>query len=167
VLNGACALCRGFCCGNGGNHAYLTVETLRHYMAKRPDQGPDEVLAAYVGHVRSGTVEGSCIFHQPGGCGLPREMRSDTCNRFFCKGLTGFQQGLTGRDPARGFFVATEGEAILGAAFCDADGTRLVPIAPPADQDRRDVQSAMAASTAAPPRVESQEEPSGPPRRLA
>jgi hypothetical protein len=104
-------------------------------MAKHPDQGPEEVLAAYMGHVRNETVSGSCIFHQPGGCGLPREMRSDTCNRYFCKGLTDFQQGLSGRDPARGFFVATEGEAILAAAFCDADGTRLVSIAPPADQD--------------------------------
>jgi hypothetical protein len=135
VLNGACALCGGFCCGNGGDHAYFTVETLRRYMAKYPDQGPDEVLAAYLGHVRSDTVEGSCIFHQPGGCGLPREMRSDTCNRFFCKGLTEFQQGLTGRDAVRVFLVATQGEAILAAAFCDADGTRLVPIGPTVDQD--------------------------------
>jgi len=135
VLNGACALCRGFCCGNGGNHAYLNVETIRLYMAKHPDQRPHDVLAAYLGRIRNDTVAGSCIFHQPGGCGLPREMRSDTCNRFFCKGLTEFQNGLIGRDPARGFFVATEGEAILAAAFCDADGSRLVPLPPPADQD--------------------------------
>jgi predicted nucleic acid-binding Zn ribbon protein len=135
VLNGACALCRGFCCGNGGNHAYLNVETIRLYMAKHPDQRPHDVLAAYLGRIRNDTVAGSCIFHQPGGCGLPREMRSDTCNRFFCKGLTEFQNGLTGRDPARGFFVATEGEAILAAAFCDAGGSRLVPLPSPADQD--------------------------------
>jgi len=130
VLNGACALCQGFCCSNGGNRAHLTVETIRRYMAQHPDQGPYDVLAAYLDHIRNESFGGSCIFHQPGGCGLPREMRSDTCNRFFCKGLTEIQHGLTGRDPARGFFVSTEGEAILAAAFCDADGPRLVPLDP-------------------------------------
>jgi hypothetical protein len=135
VLNGACALCQGFCCGNGGNHAYLTVETIRLYMVKHPDQGPHEVLAAYLGRIRNDTVAGSCIFHQAGGCGLPREMRSDTCNRHFCEGLTEFQKGLTGRETARAFFVATAGEAILAAAFCNADGSRLVPLSPPTDQD--------------------------------
>jgi hypothetical protein len=114
------------------------METLRRYLAKHPDQGPGEVHAAYMGHVRSDTVEDSCIFHQPGGCGLPREMRSDTCNRFFCEGLTEFQTGLTGRGPARGFFLATEGEAIVAAAFCDAEGTRPVAISSPADHDGAD-----------------------------
>src|SRR5208337_492465 len=73
VLNGACALCRGFCCGSGGDHAYLTVATIRRYMAKHLEQGPEEVLAAYLGRIRNDTVAGSCIFHQSGGCGLPRE----------------------------------------------------------------------------------------------
>jgi len=130
VLNGACALCQGFCCGNGGNRAYLTVKTIRRYMAQHPDQGPHDVLSTYLGRIRKDAVPGSCIFHQPGGCGLPREMRSDTCNRFFCQGLMEFQQGLTGQDHARVFLVATEGEAILAAAFYDADGLRLVPLHP-------------------------------------
>jgi hypothetical protein len=130
VLNRACALCQGFCCGNGGNHAYLTVETIARYMAQHPDQRPDDVVAAYLGQVADETVEGSCIFHQRGGCGLPREMRSDTCNRFFCASLKAFQQGLTGRDPARGFFAATEGGTILAAVFCDANESRPVPLSP-------------------------------------
>jgi hypothetical protein len=135
VLDRACALCQGFCCTGGGNHAYLTVETIRIYMATHPDQGPQEVLAAYLGRIRNETVSGSCIFHQPGGCGLPREMRSETCNRYFCNGLKEFQKGLTHRDRARGFFTATIGEAIVAAAFCNGAETRLVPISPPADRD--------------------------------
>ncbi|MCA1685514.1 MAG: hypothetical protein LC745_05920, partial [Planctomycetia bacterium] len=65
VLGGACALCQGFCCGNGGNHAYLTVETIRRYMARHPDLRPRDVLAAYLGRVGNKTYEGSCLFHQP------------------------------------------------------------------------------------------------------
>ena len=136
MLNRACGLCRGFCCGNGADHAYLTVATIRLYMEKHLDEGPDEVRAAYLGCIRNDTVQGSCIFHQAGGCGLPREMRSETCNRYYCEGLTEFQKSLSGRDTARGFFVATEGEAILAAAFCDADGSRLVSLSPPTGHDQ-------------------------------
>lgn len=126
VLNGACALCQGFCCGNGGNHAYLTVETIRRSMVEHPDQAAHGVLVAYLSCIRSETVAGSCIFHQRYGCGLPREMRSETCNRYFCRGLTEFQTGLAARGPARAFFAATEGESILAAAFCNAEGSQLV-----------------------------------------
>jgi predicted nucleic acid-binding Zn ribbon protein len=135
VLNGACALCQGFCCGRGGDHAYLTVETIRRYMVQHPGQRPRDVLAAYLDRMGSKTFEGSCLFHVPGGCGLPRDMRSDTCNRFFCEGLKGFQQGLTGQDPARGFFVSTSGDAIRAAAFCDEDGPRVVRLPPVPDQE--------------------------------
>jgi hypothetical protein len=130
VLDEACALCRGFCCGNGGKHAYLTVETIRRYMVQHPDQRPREVLAAYLGHVGNKTFDGSCVFHEPGGCSLPREMRSDTCNRHFCVGLTEFQQGLTRGYPARAFFVATDGDEIQSAAFCDASGSQVVSLSP-------------------------------------
>jgi hypothetical protein len=130
VLGRACALCRGSCCRNGGNRAYLTVETILRYRAGHPDQRPRDVLAAYLSHVGNKTYDGSCIFHGPGGCGLPREMRSDTCNRFFCTGLTEFQQALTDQDPPRGFFVTTDGDTTLAAAFCDAEGARPVPLPP-------------------------------------
>ena len=29
-------------------------------------------------------MERSCIFHGEHGCGLARELRSDTCNNYFC-----------------------------------------------------------------------------------
>jgi hypothetical protein len=130
VLGRACALCQGFCCGNGGNHAYLTVATIRRYMAQHPGQRPRDVLAAYLDRVGNKTCEGSCIFHQSGGCSLPRAMRSDTCNQYYCYGLTQFQQGLTVEDPARGFFVLMSGDAIKAATFCDEDGSQIVDLPP-------------------------------------
>jgi hypothetical protein len=116
----------------------LTVETIRRTMVEHPDQAPHDVLAAYLSCLRSETVAGSCIFHQRDGCGLPREMRSETCNRYFCRGLTEFQTGLAVRGHARAFFAATEGESILAAAFCNAEGSQLVPLSQLTDNDQPD-----------------------------
>ncbi len=126
VTGQACALCRGWCCANGGNHAYLKVETLHRYMIEHPEQRPHEVLANYLLHLGDETVEDSCIFHQVDGCALPREMRSDTCNRFYCPGLDEYRQVSSSQSPARGFFAATVGASIIAAAFCDENGARYV-----------------------------------------
>jgi hypothetical protein len=130
VLGRACAVCGGSCCEHGEDHAYLTAATIRRYMAEHPDQRPCDVLAAYLGRVGNRTFAGSCVFHQPGGCNLPREMRSDTCNRHFCPGLIEFQQGLTMRESARGFFVSMSGDEVLAAAFCDEETSRIVSVSP-------------------------------------
>ena len=128
VLGKACAICQGYCCGFGGNHAYLTVETMQRYLAEHPDQRPRDVLTAYLSHVGNRTFEGSCVYHQPGGCSLPRAMRADICDYFYCPGLTEFQQGLAGRDRARGFFVSMNDDEIRAAAFCDEDRSRIVDL---------------------------------------
>ncbi len=126
VSNGGCANCRGSCCQNGGCHAYQTSEALHRYLARHPDQTPGEVLADYLSYIKIETVEYSCVYHQAGGCGLPREMRSDTCNRFYCDGLAAFHEESNGRDIAGGFVAATTDERIIRAAFCDEDSLQPV-----------------------------------------
>jgi hypothetical protein len=128
IMGGACALCQGFCCAEGNDHAYLTVATIRRYVSQHPGQRPRDVLAAYLDRVGNKTFEGSCIFHQPGGCNLPPAMRSDTCNRYFCQGLTEFRQGSTAQDRPRGFFVSMSGDVIRAAAFCDEETSRVVSV---------------------------------------
>src|SRR5262249_14417493 len=112
VLSRACAQCKGFCCRDGGNFAYLTVDTIRRYMEAHPGVRPREVLAAYLAHLGNKTFRGSCVYHGPDGCTLPRSMRGDTCNDFFCDGLRGFRHNLPGTGPARGFFVSTNDHGI-------------------------------------------------------
>jgi hypothetical protein len=126
VFGGACATCKGFCCRTGGDRAWLTTGTMQRYMDAHPEQGPGEVLEAYAAHVRPETVLGSCVYHQLDGCSLPREMRSDICNRYFCDGLHAFRRSLSDEDPVRGFFVAVAGHEITAGAFIDAGGTRGV-----------------------------------------
>ncbi len=105
-----CALCRGGCCSMGREHAYLNAATIRHLARQRPDLSPDQIAAEYLDRVSEQTVAGSCINHTPTGCGLPREMRSDTCNAFYCKSLRDWQARLAAGETPHGAFVIQRGE---------------------------------------------------------
>jgi hypothetical protein len=131
----ACACCRGSCCQGGGfTHAYLEVATLQRYRAAHPDQGPREVLAAYMNHIGDETAEGSCVYHRTDGCSLSKDMRADICNDFYCGGLQDFRQNAPTTGPVRGFFVAATGDTIHRAALVHEDQALSVPI-PPTNPD--------------------------------
>ena len=80
----ACAACRGHCCRNGGNTAYLDEAELARVRRSLPNLTRDELVAAYVAAVPLEAYAGSCIFHAAHGCNLPREMRSQVCLTYFC-----------------------------------------------------------------------------------
>ncbi len=82
-----CAACGGGCCTSGGDHAYLTVATIRRYMGRHPEARAHEVLATYQQRLAARTQAGSCIHHGAKGCTLPRDMRSDICNNYACDPL--------------------------------------------------------------------------------
>ena len=124
VLNQACAMCRGACCRNGGNHAYLTEETIARIVERQAGQGREQILEAYLGFVGERTTDGSCIYHGSAGCTLPRDLRSDTCNQFYCTGLRDYQRELNRDGPARAFLASASGQELQAAAFFDENGTR-------------------------------------------
>ena len=99
-----------------------------------PRAAPARVLAAYLARVENKTYKGSCIYHGPRGCALPREMRSGTCIRYFCAGLKDFRRELYDPDPVRGFFVSTDCGTIYKASFIDEDAAHAVPV-PATDVD--------------------------------
>jgi hypothetical protein len=84
VENSLCSKCRGHCCRNGGNKAYLTAETLHGVLVDRADEDVQTVIDSYVACVPKTGYVGSCIYHSPRGCALPRTMRSATCNKYVC-----------------------------------------------------------------------------------
>ncbi len=127
VLEQACARCRGFCCQGGGDHAYLDIETLRAYRASHLEQDASAVTAAYLDRMGSQTYQGSCLYHQVDGCALPREMRSDLCNRFFCKALLEFQRDLPVSGPVRGFFVSADYGELHTATLVHESHALIVP----------------------------------------
>jgi hypothetical protein len=79
-----CATCKGGCCVSGGSNAFLGVETVKRVRRLHPEWSRDRLLGEYLSRLPVETVAGSCVNHSASGCALPREMRSDTCNDFFC-----------------------------------------------------------------------------------
>jgi hypothetical protein len=79
-----CRTCRGACCQWGETHAYLTRAVLERVKSERRVRSDAALLESYLDRVPEMSRRGSCIYHGPEGCALPREMRSETCNRFIC-----------------------------------------------------------------------------------
>ena len=91
-----CSMCGGGCCASGKEHAYLSAITIRRYMDKHPNESQPAIQNLYVSHIRSETVENACINQTATGCALPRELRSDICNEYYCDPLKLFQKQHAG-----------------------------------------------------------------------
>jgi hypothetical protein len=124
VFSAACSICQGHCCRTGGDQAYLDTKTIDRYRRSHPEASPMDVLAAYLTLVGDTTYVGSCVYHQADGCSLPRAMRSDTCNRFYCSDLLAFEKNAD--DPPRAFFAAISEVAVQAAAFVTENQIRVV-----------------------------------------
>lgn len=87
-----CMKCKGGCCPSGDNHAYITAATIRRLFDLTPELTPDEVLETYLSYLPEHSAGHSCINQGPMGCVLPRELRSSTCNYYFCDSVVNFQK---------------------------------------------------------------------------
>jgi len=87
VARTACSLCKGWCCRNGEDHAFLDEGTMARVRCARWELDVRAVLRLYVERVPKVGYEDSCIFHGKQGCTLDRSQRSDVCNSYFCGGL--------------------------------------------------------------------------------
>jgi hypothetical protein len=125
VFAAACGNCRGSCCRNGGERAYLATETIQRRMLAHPELDAETTLAAYLAHVPESTIVDSCVYHGPMGCTLPREMRSDTCNRFYCGALHELERAVPEGHAVRAFVVAAEVDRLDAASFVDGSGRRI------------------------------------------
>jgi len=83
-----CGVCRGGCCTAGGDSAFITRATIRRLRAQMPELSDDDILEAYLARLPARTITGACVNQASDGCALPMEMRSDTCNGFFCDSLS-------------------------------------------------------------------------------
>ncbi|MGA3004538.1 MAG: hypothetical protein ABSE20_22715 [Acetobacteraceae bacterium] len=91
VARTACSLCRGWCCRNGADDAFLDEPTLAHAGLTLSDA--EAVMQYYLGRVPTVSYQDSCIFHAERGCTLDPSMRSDVCNAYFCGGLHAYIRG--------------------------------------------------------------------------
>lgn len=110
LLGAACAACGGRCCREGGERAYITPRTVRRWLAAHPGARPSDAVVAYAAYLPTTSVPRSCVYHTATGCALPRAMRSDVCNVFFCDGLNELRTTIAARAsdgrPVRRVFLA-------------------------------------------------------------
>jgi hypothetical protein len=97
VAQTACSLCKGFCCRNGADDAFIDDRTLARVRLANADMTERALLKLYLDRVPSASYRDSCIFHGSRGCALDRSMRADVCNSYFCGGLSAYMKS---RDPA-------------------------------------------------------------------
>lgn len=119
LLGKACGTCRGYCCSQGGTHGFVGAGTILRYLAMNPNARPRDVLADYLSRIPPRSYRNSCVFHTEGGCALPREMRSSTCNHYLCKGLWEFHAEFERLETRSGLALALDGEEIVRAAGID------------------------------------------------
>jgi hypothetical protein len=108
IVAQACATCQGNCCVQGGDRAYLDVETILRFLKKHPELKAADLVEWFLSHVEAHTYEDSCIYHGVNGCTLPRDARSSTCNGFECTGVRRLMERLTGQGPHRAFLIAAK-----------------------------------------------------------
>jgi hypothetical protein len=131
VLGGQlCALCRGRCCRLGlQGHAYLEARDLRAWLAQQAGASWVDAVEHWLAFVGPEHLHESCLFHGPQGCSLPRERRSDVCNRFECATL----EQARGVSDSQAVVVVgiVEARAIRAATAVSATGSRALPGYPP------------------------------------
>ena len=113
VVVATCSACRGSCCGNGGDHAFLRTRTLREFMAAHPTLDDHAIVDAYAAWLPERTLQPGCVYQAAQGCTLPRAMRSSICNAYLCGGLR--RALLLANHDTRGVFVAhRDGDRVRG-----------------------------------------------------
>ena len=127
LMDAACILCKGQCCLNGGpNNAFLEVEDIQRFRIRNPGATREDIKAAYAALMPEETSVMSCVFHGPMGCTLPREMRSQLCNSFVCRGQTVLAQGKAAGVNGAVILAAPQNKAVAAATFDDEHGYRPV-----------------------------------------
>jgi hypothetical protein len=92
VARAACSLCKGWCCRNGDDDAFLDNRTLARVRLARREMDERGVLQLYLERVPPAAHRDSCIFHSKRGCTLDRSLRADVCNSYFCGGLGAYRK---------------------------------------------------------------------------
>ena len=120
VARTACSLCRGHCCRNGGDDAFLDDSALARVRLANPDLSELALMRLYLGRVPDAAYRESCIFHGKQGCTLDRSMRADVCNTYYCGGLTAFLESKV--EPGPTVVLAGEGEKMRMSAILNPRG---------------------------------------------
>ena len=105
LMNTGCASCRGSCCQQGGDHAFNSPETVMRYLEQWPTHDDETIVSRYTGHFTPRTMSRGCVFQHTAGCALPRDLRSDICNRYYCNSIMVLRNAFRADDPVGAYFI--------------------------------------------------------------
>lgn len=123
IIN-ACTTCRGKCCAQGGEHAFLKSEFMAWRMLQESEKSPEDLLHEYLSIIPEEAYEDSCLYHSVNGCVLPREIRSNTCNGFLCTGLSDMRMQIHEQPNAASVAAAVSVSTCHRAGLMTTDGQR-------------------------------------------
>jgi len=133
LSTGVCSACRGSCCRSGGDHAYLTEETIVRSLQAHPGRTFAQIMDSYLGCLPAESVLNSCIYHSATGCGLPRDLRSSTCNRYLCGKLRNLKAALPENGPPAVLAVMFDDGKWARTALIDETSFKILAEEPPRD----------------------------------
>ena len=127
LMDSACILCKGQCCLNGGpSNAFLEVEDIQRFRIRNPGATREDIRAAYAALMPEKTSVMSCVFHGEYGCTLPREMRSQLCNSFVCRGQSMLAQGAQAGDTGAVLLAVPQSKSVSAATYDEQHGYRAL-----------------------------------------
>lgn len=124
IIN-ACTTCRGRCCLNGRENAFLSAEFLAWRLLNEPELTPDTLISQYMEQIPENSIAESCVYHSAHGCVLPASLRSSTCLEFFCAGLQDHSSAIHSSAPLESVCIAADGDHFRRAGYMTADGHRM------------------------------------------
>ncbi len=119
VLLAGCAACRGRCCRQAKDHAFISADQMMVLLQRNPGVTDDAIVARYLSHAGEVTLTHGCVYQSQQGCTLDPALRADICHRFLCNGLTTLQRAIREGEPIRAYIVHRRGEELRGDRFIE------------------------------------------------
>ena len=120
-----CTTCQGRCCKNmGGDTALLLPADFGRYRLRTPGVSAAEVIDAYLSYLPEVSTQDGCVYLGAQGCALPREMRDDICNSYFCDSLRWLRMAEKESGTSAAVLVAAHDGVPERIAVVASDGSR-------------------------------------------
>lgn len=128
-LEALCKGCQGDCCTLAvGRKAYIDAKTAKRAGLYINEESAAEVALNYISYLPEQHVQGSCLFHGADGCALPRQMRSETCNKYACRAAREMLNRIDTHNPDGVLCLAGEGADFKQASYVQNGKISDVPL---------------------------------------
>ena len=70
-------------------------------MDDNPELIEEDILATYISNIASETALNACVNQTKIGCALPRALRADICNSYFCGPISSYIKNMESQEALR------------------------------------------------------------------